>query len=130
MLPTGILELRECARRTAHLALNRAGSREDIVRVFEILAAEARQAGLHTALEALHEARLKLPLPEVPTSSPMYLYAQGYDHAARDIEEMLTCLLDLPPRDCSTTLPESKPSVQPPGTGKSRRPSFTTEALG
>ena len=93
MLPTNIVDLREAVRQSAHMALNRAGSREELVRVFEIVAAESRLAGIRAALESIEEARKAAPMPELPHSSPMYLYAQGYDHALRDASELLTCTI-------------------------------------
>lgn len=89
-LPSDPASLREAVRQNAQALLHSAANRDEVVRAVEILAVEARAAGLRAALALVLQAQQPAPGTKIFQSSPMTLYLDGYRHAVGDVMELLS----------------------------------------
>lgn len=90
-LPTDVKALREAVRKRAYTLLDHSANRDEFARVVEIIAVEARAAGVRAALGLVRDSQQEpAPGTKIFQSSPMTLYVDGYRHAVGDVMEILS----------------------------------------
>jgi hypothetical protein len=91
MLPHDPKELREAVRQAVSRTSATNVNQETFARTVECIALDARAAGIRAALALLTEARLKPRGVKTESAyvSPLSLYIDGYDHAIKDMMELL-----------------------------------------
>ena len=89
-LPSDTTQLRTAVRGQVHTLFNHSVNRDAFVQAVEIIAVEARAAGIRDALALVHSSQLTPPPgTKIFQSSPATLYIDGYRHAVGDVMELL-----------------------------------------
>lgn len=89
-LPSDQAALRVAVRQSANALADFAPNKEVFVRSVEIIAVEARRAGIRAAMALIEQTRLQPSQgTKIFQSSPITLYVNGYDHAVGDVMELL-----------------------------------------